>query len=87
MPYNHFFSFSSRNSRGLFFNINDLAIVDIDDCTEGHYLGLIKGKNNERYVLNSFRLDVETLIQNLKSVTNWNGSPIYISKQFLEPTL
>tara|TARA_B100001989_G_scaffold116171_1_gene81691 strand:+ start:164 stop:1159 length:996 start_codon:yes stop_codon:yes gene_type:complete len=62
---------------------SSVSVVDIDDCTEGHYLGLIKGKNNERYVLNSFRLDVETLIQNLKSVTNWNGSPIYISKQFL----
>ena len=62
---------------------SSVSVVDIDDCTEGHYLGLIKGKNNERYVLNSFRLDVETLIKNLKSVTNWNGSPIYISKQFL----
>jgi len=62
---------------------SSVSVVDIDDCTEGHYLGLIKGKNNERYVLNSFRLDVETLIQNLKSVTNWNGSPIYISKQLL----
>ena len=62
---------------------SSVSVVDIDDCTEGHYLGLIKGKNNERYVLNSFRLDVETLIQNLKSVTNWNGSPIYISNQFL----
>ena len=62
---------------------SSVSVVDIDDCTEGHYLGLIKGKNNERYVLNSFRLDVETLIKNLKSVTNWNGSPIYISKQLL----
>ena len=62
---------------------SSVSVVDIDDCTEGHYLGLIKGKNNERYVLNSFRLDVETLIKNLKSVTNWNGSPIYISKKFL----
>ena len=62
---------------------SSVSVVDIDDCTEGHYLGLTKGQNNERYVLNSFRLDVETLIQNLKSITNWNGSPIYISKQFL----
>ena len=60
-----------------------ISVVDIDDCTEGHYLGLMKGKNNERYVLNSFRLDIETLIQNLKLITNWDGSPIYISKQFL----
>ncbi len=60
-----------------------VSVVDIDDCTEGHYLGLMKGKNNERYVLNSFRLDIETLIQNLKLITNWDGSPIYISKQFL----
>ena len=60
-----------------------ISVVDIDDCTEGHYLGLMKGKNNERYVLNSFRLEIETLIQNLKLITNWDGSPIYISKQFL----
>ena len=58
-----------------------VSVVDIDDCTEGHYLGLINGKNNERYVLNSFRLDIDVLIENLKSITSWNGSPIYISKQ------
>ena len=62
---------------------SSVSVVDIDDCTEGHYLGLIKGKNNERYVLNSFRLDVDTLIENLRSITSWNGSPIYISKQLL----
>ena len=62
---------------------SSVSVVDIDDCTEGHYLGLIKGRNNERYVLNSFRLDVATLIQNLRSITSWNGSPIYISKQLL----
>ena len=62
---------------------SSVSAVDIDDCTEGHYLGLTKGKNNERYVLNSFRLNIETLIENLKTITNWNGSPIYISKQLL----
>ena len=62
---------------------SSVSVVDIDDCTEGHYLGLIKGKNNQRYVLNSFRLDVNTLIENLRSITSWNGSPIYISKQLL----
>ena len=62
---------------------SSVSVVDIDDCTEGHYLGLIKGRNNERYVLNSFRLDVDTLIENLRSITSWNGSPIYISKQLL----
>ena len=60
---------------------SSVSVVDIDDCTEGHYLGLINGKNNERYVLNSFRLDIDVLIENLKSITSWNGSPIYISKQ------
>ena len=62
---------------------SSVSAVDIDDCTEGHYLGLIKGKDNERYVLNSFRLNIETLIENLKTITNWDGSPIYMSKQFL----
>ena len=62
---------------------SSVSVVDIDDCTEGHYLGLIKGKNNQRYVLNSFRLDVDTLIENLRSITSWSGSPIYISKQLL----
>ena len=62
---------------------SSVSAVDIDDCTEGHYLGLIKGKDNERYVLNSFRLNIETLIENLKTITNWDGSPIYMSKQLL----
>ena len=62
---------------------SSVSVVDINDCTNGHYLGLINGKNNERYVLNSFRLDIETLIENLQSITNWDGTPIYISKKVL----
>ena len=62
---------------------SSVSVVDINDCTDGHYLGLINGKNNERYVLNSFRLDVETLIENLQSLTSWDGTPIYISKKVL----
>jgi dihydroflavonol-4-reductase len=62
---------------------SSVSVVDIEDCTEGHYLGLIKGKNNEKYVLNSFRLDVETLIEHLKNLTTWKGSPVYIPKSFL----
>ena len=34
---------------------NHLSVVDIDDCTHGHYNALIHGRNNERYVLNSFQ--------------------------------
>lgn len=62
---------------------SSVSVVDIEDCTEGHYLGLIKGKNNEKYVLNSFRLNVETLIEHLKNLTTWKGSPVYIPKSFL----
>ncbi|MFL2696197.1 MAG: NAD-dependent epimerase/dehydratase family protein [Candidatus Actinomarina sp.] len=60
---------------------SSVSVVDIDDCTEGHYLGLINGKNNEKYVLNSFRLNVETLIENLKYITSWKGTPVYIPKR------
>ena len=63
---------------------NNISIVDIDDCTKGHYLGLLNGKNNERYVLNSFYLQSHELVDILKSVTGWSGSPIYISKSLLK---
>ena len=58
--------------------------VDIDDGTKGHYLGLLNGKNNERYVLNSFYLQSHELVNILKSVTGWSGSPIYVSKSLLK---
>ncbi len=63
---------------------NNISIIDIDDCTEGHYKGLLKGKDNERYVLNSFYLQSYELINILKSITDWQGSPIYIPKQILK---
>ena len=63
---------------------NNISIVDIDDCTEGHYKGLLKGKDNERYVLNSFYLQSYELVDILKSITDWQGSPIYIPKSILK---
>ena len=59
---------------------NHLSVVDIDDCTNGHYNALAYGKNNERYVLNSFRSTSEELIKVLKNLSNWNGNPIYVPK-------
>ena len=47
---------------------NNISIVDIDDCTEGHYNALEFGKNNERYVLNSFQTTSEDLINKLNVI-------------------
>ena len=63
---------------------NNISIIDIDDCTEGHYLGLTKGRDNERYVLNSFHLQSADLISELKSITDWKGSPIYVPKSIVK---
>ena len=63
---------------------NNISIIDIDDCTEGHYKGLLKGKDNERYVLNSFYLQSYELVNLLKSIKAWEGSPIYIPKGLLK---
>jgi len=63
---------------------NNISIIDIDDCAEGHYLGLTKGRDNERYVLNSFHLQSADLISELKSITDWKGSPIYVPKSIVK---
>lgn len=63
---------------------NNISIIDIDDCTEGHYMGLLNGKDNERYVLNSFCLKSYELINILKSITDWEGTPFYIPRQILK---
>ena len=47
---------------------NNISIVDIDDCTDGHYNALEFGKNNERYVLNSFQTSSEELVNKLKAM-------------------
>ena len=59
---------------------NNISIVDIDDCTDGHYQALLNGKNNQRYVLNSFQTTSEELLSKLKSLSEWSGRPIYIPK-------
>ena len=63
---------------------NNISIVDIDDCTNGHYNALEFGKNNERYVLNSFQTSSEELVKKLKNISSWNGRPLYIPKILLK---
>ena len=63
---------------------NNISIVDIDDCTDGHYNALEFGKNNERYVLNSFQTSSEELVNKLKTISSWNGRPLYIPKVLLK---
>src|SRR6056300_674783 len=63
---------------------NNISIVDIDDCTDGHYQALLNGKANERYVLNSFQTTSEELLSKLKSLSQWSGRPIYIPKSGLK---
>ena len=59
---------------------NNISIVDIDDCTDGHYQALLNGKDNQRYVLNSFQTTSRELLSKLKSLSEWSGRPIYIPK-------
>ena len=59
---------------------NNISIVDIDDCTDGHYQALVNGEANQRYVLNSFQTTSEELLSKLKSLSEWSGRPIYIPK-------
>ena len=63
---------------------NNISIVDIDDCTSGHYNALEYGKNNERYVLNSFQTSSQDLVNKLKTISSWNGRPVYIPKFLLK---
>ncbi|MDA2969894.1 MAG: NAD-dependent epimerase/dehydratase family protein [Actinomycetota bacterium] len=62
---------------------NNISVVDIDDCTEGHYNAMIHGVDNNRYVLNSFQTSSEELILLLKSISSWQGNPIYLPKNVL----
>ena len=59
---------------------NNISIVDIDDCTDGHYQALLNGEDNQRYVLNSFQTTSEELLFKLKSLSEWSGRPLYIPK-------
>ena len=59
---------------------NNISIVDIDDCTDGHYQALLNGEDNQRYVLNSFQTTSEELLSKLKSLSEWSGRPMYIPK-------
>ena len=59
---------------------NNISIVDIDDCTDGHYQALVNGEANQRYVLNSFQTTSEELLSKLKSLSEWSGRPMYLPK-------
>ena len=59
---------------------NNISIVDIDDCTDGHYQALLNGEDNQRYVLNSFQTTSEELLLKLRSISEWSGRPMYIPK-------
>ena len=63
---------------------NNISIVDIDDCTDGHYQALVNGKANQRYVLNSFQTTSEELLSKLKSLSEWSGRPMYLPKSVLK---
>ena len=63
---------------------NNISIVDIDDCTDGHYQALVNGEANQRYVLNSFQTTSEELLSNLKSLSEWSGRPMYLPKSVLK---
>ena len=63
---------------------NNISIVDIDDCTSGHYNALEFGENNERYVLNSFQTSSQDLVNKLTTISSWNGRPLYIPKVLLK---
>ncbi len=63
---------------------NNISIVDIDDCTDGHYQALVKGEANQRYVLNSFQTTSEELLSKLKSLSEWSGRPMYLPKSVLK---
>ena len=63
---------------------NNISIVDIDDCTDGHYQALLNGEDNQRYVLNSFQTTSEELLFKLKSLSEWSGRPLYIPKLSLK---
>ena len=63
---------------------NNISVVDIDDCIEGHYNALLYGKDSERYVLNSFQTSTPDLIKKLKDISDWKGTPVYAPKFLLK---
>ena len=63
---------------------NNISIVDIDDCTDGHYQALVNGEANQRYVLNSFQTTSEELLSKLESLSEWSGRPMYLPKSVLK---
>ena len=63
---------------------NNISIVDIDDCTDGHYQALVNGEANQRYVLNSFQTTSEELLSKLISLSEWSGRPMYLPKSVLK---
>ncbi len=47
---------------------NNISVVDIDDCANGHLLGAIKGVDGERYILNSFSYVINRINRKIKGI-------------------
>jgi len=52
-----------------------ISIIDIDDCARGHLLAAEEGRPGERYLLNSFTLDIADAVAVVEEVV---GMPIRI---------
>ncbi len=63
---------------------NNISVVDIDDCANGHLLGAIKGVDGERYILNSFHMLSTELIEKLKELTEWDKRVAYLPKSLFK---
>ena len=71
------------NSSSPFMIKNNISVVDIDDCANGHLLGATKGLDSERYILNSFYMLSTELIQKLRDLTEWDKRVTYLPKSIL----
>lgn len=68
------------NSSSPFMIKNNISVVDIEDCANGHLLGATKGLDGERYILNSFHMLSTELIEKLRELTEWNKTVTYLPK-------
>ena len=68
------------NSSSPFMIKNNISIIDIEDCAEGHLLGAKKGVDGERYILNSFHMPSEELVGKLRELTDWDRNVRYLPK-------
>ena len=71
------------NSSSPFMIKNNISIIDIEDCAKGHLLGATKGLDGERYILNSFHMPSEELINKLRELTEWDKNVMYPPKTLI----